>query len=62
MLEQDFVFACCLVAREKGVRGGSVLLRRGGAPWLAWTVAVVGFARVQQVRGVAIKLLLLDGS
>ena len=56
------MLACCLFAREKVVRGEGVLLRRAWAHWLTWTVAVVSFARVEQVRGVAIKLRLLDGS
>ena len=44
------------------MRGGGALLRRAWAHLLTWTVTVVGFARVEQVRGVAIKLRLLDGS
>ena len=56
------MLACCLVAQEEVVRGGGALLRRAWAHWLTWTVTVVGFARVEQVRGVAIKLRLLDGS
>ena len=56
------MLACCLVAREKVVRGGEVLLRRAWAHLLTWTVTVEGFVRVEQVRGVAVMLRLLRGS